>query len=154
LSLPKLPRAGFSPSIAKRPIVSPEAKPYSIDQKSPCWRFAMLDWGGPFGFDNMKDDDLRVLHNRLKNLESMKWGEILRAPRGSGGTENHLISISELCADAQRRLTELKHNDLDEMLSVTISGKRRLWGKLVNEIVYVVWWDPEHLICPSAKKHT
>jgi len=95
--------------------------------------------------------ELEKLQKRIKHLEGMTWGEILRASRGSGNTLHHEVEIEKICADANRRLRRLRYDDLDTLFSLSVNGRRRLWGKRVNEILYIVWWDPHHTVCPSLK---
>lgn len=35
-----------------------------------------------------------------------------------------------------------------------ITAKERVWGLLVEDVFYLLWWDPEHEVCPSHLKHT
>lgn len=68
--------------------------------------------------------------------------------------KNHHIKISDLCKSAQDRLAELRYRDIDELFSLHLTSKNRVWGILRQGVLSLLWWDPEHQICPSAKKHT
>jgi len=43
----------------------------------------------------------------------------------------------------------MKQYDVDEMLSLRLSGTERVWGILADGICTLVWWDPEHRLCPA-----
>jgi hypothetical protein len=54
---------------------------------------------------------------------------------------------------AQKRAKELEWDD-SELFSLRLEGKLRLWGRRGGAILYLLWFDPEHLVCPSRKKDT
>lgn len=92
---------------------------------------------------------LELLQDRVKAFETMTWKEIRAA-----GKDHHSISVSRLVKAAQDRLLELELDDTDELFSLRISAKKRLFGIVDRMIFRVLWWDAEHEICPSHKKHT
>ncbi|MEM7583554.1 MAG: hypothetical protein AAF560_09265 [Acidobacteriota bacterium] len=87
---------------------------------------------------------------KLKNFEMMTWSEILVA----GKKRNHSIPLEDLSKPARDRLVEIKLDDRDALISLRLSGLERIWGFLEDGTFYLVWWDPEHRVCPSYKKHT
>jgi len=101
----------------------------------------------PFGWHEIERVKLDEIRNKLANFESMTWGEIL-------GRNSHLIPVGDICKGARDRLEALKQDDIDELLSLRLSGKQRIWGILEEQALKLLWWDPEHLVCPSQKKHT
>jgi len=119
-------------------------------QASPSWRIHMLEFCDPFGWHQVDQSTIEKIRVRLKNLETMTWAEILH----EGGRRNHLVKVSDLCRGAKLRLTALKQDDVDEILSLTLAAKGRIWGILENSVVRLLWWDPEHRVRPSHKKHT
>jgi len=40
------------------------------------------------------------------------------------------------------------------MYAIRLSGKKRVWGIREGRLFSLVWWDPEHTVGPSEKKHT
>lgn len=68
--------------------------------------------------------------------------------------KNHHVSTSDLSEKAWRRLKDLKLEDVEQLFSLRISGKERVWGVLTQGVLEVLWWDPKHEVCPSHKKHT
>ena len=56
---------------------------------------------------------------------------------------------------ARDRLQKLKLDDIDELMSFRISGKERVWSiRQLNNVMKVLWWDPNHEIYPIRKRHT
>ena len=95
-----------------------------------------------FSLINMRQILLKIL-----SFQNMQWHEI-----GTGGS--HSVKICDLNKKAQKRLTELCLDDVDSLYSIRISGKERLWAIPDNAVLRLLWWDPEHKVCPSNKKHT
>lgn len=82
----------------------------------------------------------------IKHYESMKWQDIF--------SRDHRVKLSRLVPAAQKRLISLRLDDVDELWRFGMNSRKRLWGVRFNAIFYVLWWDPEHAVCPSTKKHT
>lgn len=143
----------YSASGRKEPtnIVNPK----SFYDQTPVWSFWRCDfehdrWG--IGLHNRY---LPELLRRLKAFEGMKWKEILSDTAGrNSNTKNHIVAVSDLDKKVQKRLEELKLDDFDEICSLTITGVRRLWGIVIDGTFYVVWFDVNHEIYPSSKRHT
>lgn len=120
-----------------------------ISAKNFCWRFSDLDMGGPFGWQNVDPLELmQVIIPKLHDYESMTWAE-MDGPSGS-----HSIDKGDLCREAQDRLDEIGMSDVEALFSVRITGARRVWGVKNIAILRVLWWDPEHQVCPSKLKNT
>jgi hypothetical protein len=80
----------------------------------------------------------------------MTWQEILSATGGrSHGNNSHNISVSELIKEARDRLAEINLDDVDELFSLRLEGKIRIWGMLDNDVLKILWYDPKHEICPQ-----
>jgi hypothetical protein len=56
--------------------------------------------------------------------------------------------------EAQRRLTEIDRDEQAQLFSIRIAAKKRIWGIRDIVILRLLWWDPNHEVCPSPKKHT
>ena len=104
----------------------------------------------PYGWHALDQNKIYDILSRLKSLESMRWSEILV----TGKKRNHPIPISFLNKPARDRLSYLKLDDYDQVLSLGLSGKERIFGLWDNGIVRLLWWDPGHNVCPYYKKHT
>lgn len=101
----------------------------------------------PFGWREIDGKLLLEIREKLKSFESMKLSEII-------GKDNHPVEVSRLCKRAQDRLDELHLDDIEQLLSLHLTGPKRVWGILEHNVVILLWWDPNHEICPSLKKHT
>lgn len=71
-----------------------------------------------------------------------------------GRKGSHLIAVSDLAKNAQRRLEEIGQADVDEVYSLRFGGQKRIIGIRSGDALKILWWDPEHQVCPSQKKHT
>lgn len=141
----KKPRVAFSTGGGGK---EPRSDERSYKQSTPLWAFSMLDLGGPWCWSCMDAASIRLVHERLKNFETMTWSEI-------EGPENHPLSPSSLSREATRRLDELERDDLAESLfSLRVTGAKRVIGVRHQHIFKIMWWDPEHTVAPSKKKHT
>lgn len=132
----KTPKAGVNPE--------------EFYDSSPSWRASKLQMVEPYGWHELDISTLYGIHQKLSQFESMSWKDILVKSR----TSNHLVSIDKLCKPARDRLTAMALDDVDEILSLRLSGKERVWGILDRGTVNLLWWDPNHEICPSTLKHT
>ncbi len=120
------------------------------DHEKLSWQVYLLDFGGPWGWDNLDADTLKYIHGKLAQFETMTWAEINHPNTGC-----HPIKLKELGNEAQKRLTQIKLIGVEEELfSLRLSGRERLWGIRERHIFKILWWDPRHEIYPVAKKHT
>lgn len=94
-----------------------------------------------------KDRFLEEILPKLQAFETMTWGQIL-------GRNNHQVPVYRLSKDAQKRLQTCKLDDVDTLVSLRLAGLTRVWGIRRQRTLRVLWWDPEHKVCPSKKKHT
>ena len=142
----KRPRIKKTPPTKKK--VRPERRIVSDDSRRPCWRINSVDRDGPWSCMEIDHKIFwKEIFQRIRDFETMTWHEIHR-------TGSHAIPVSEICHEAKTRLEEIGRGDTDELFSLRLTGKQRLWGIRDREILRILWWDPEHRVCPSAKKHT
>lgn len=143
----KSPVAVMQVSSQKKPHYEPAPDPNSA---FPSWRVALLEMVGPFGWHEIDKDKLSQVREKLANFESMTWNETLVTHKH----QNHSVTLDKLCKDALDRLREIKQDDIESLVSLRLTGKERVWGIRQGEVLKVLWWDPEHLVCPSLKTHT
>lgn len=113
---------------------------------SPSWRFSTVDNDGPFAWPSGTETENQILQ-KLRQFDSMRWPEIV-------GSDHHAIGIDRVSKEAQNRLAKIQQDDLDEVFSFHFSGKTRIIGIREMNVIKLLWWDPEHQVCPSVKKHT
>lgn len=118
--------------------------------KKPSWRLSRLEKYGPGGWQKLAmEDGLRALA-ALGELERLTWREILQRD----GKRNHVIPVYKLEKFAQEHLKRTKLADVDDLISLRVSGKERLWGIPQGSALLVLWWDPDHRIYTVSKKNT
>lgn len=128
---------------ADKKIVAMPSQPAA---STPSWRFSKVDCNGPFPWPSNTDTEQQIIQ-KLRLFDSMTWKEI-------EGPDHHAIGVESLSKDAQDRLREIKLDDQDEIFSFHFQGKPRIIGIREFNVVRLLWWDPEHGVCPSKKKHT
>lgn len=145
----KRPKSNFTPSDEKKPRRSPQNDPATIVDIKPCWRFGMLDLKGCWGWEKIeKRDQLLEIVEKLKNFETMTWGEI------DSSNKNHLIPCDKITREARDRLAQLKLDDMEDIYSIRLKSRERIWGKREIEAFYIIWWDPDHTVYPVSPKNT
>ena len=141
----KNPRRGRAPKGKKK---ASSVRTPSTQNKQLVWKVSKIDDEGQWGWNNISCPDfLRNIWDKMRNFETMTWGQIL-------GRSHHMIPVNDIIKPAQERLRELKHDDQEELVSFRIGGRERLWAIRSETEAFLLWWDPNHEICPSPKKHT
>lgn len=128
--------------------------PESYLNKNPVWAFHRCDLFHPKWSITRCSSFYQDILDKLISYEGQSWGEIQSASGGrTFGTNNHFENVADLTKDAQKRITEL-HLDIDQIFSLRLTATTRLYGILENGTFYILWYDPNHEIYPSAKKHS
>jgi hypothetical protein len=156
----KKPKWKLSPPREKRPHFSKiplgdksvrvVENPESTESKTIVWHVKLVDHEGPFGWCGMagKREMMRYIHDKLGNFETMTWAEI------KANKQNHQCPVAETSQEAQKRLREINLDQYDELFSLRLSGKERIWGIREQRVFRILWWDPKHQVYPSYKKYT
>lgn len=145
----------------KRPHARNEPKPRdkrpghqdeedSPNDANPSWQLRLLDTEGPFGWQELRAQKIWEIRSKLGQFESMTWHEILIR----GKNFHHSIAIDQLAPEARKRLEDLQQDDVEALVSLRLSARERIFGIREGSILEILWWDPEHRVCPSEKKHT
>lgn len=121
--------------------------PNSYFSWNPSWNFSKCDFEhSKWSLQN--SDVFQEIIPKLISFERRTWGDII-----SDRKHNHWIDTSKLTKEAQDRLLEIQLFN-DSLFSLHLTGTLRLFGYIENGVYYIVWYDPNHEICPSPKKHT
>lgn len=142
----KKPKKKKQPDFAKKP--RKDRSLTDIPLVSPVWQTGAIDLDGPWGWK--KIDHNLFFSNilpKIQNFEGMSWHEIL-------GRNSHEVNIGQLSKNAQKRLADLKLDDFETLVSLRLTGPQRVWGIKIQNVFKILWWDPNHEVCPSAIKHT
>lgn len=121
--------------------------PDSYFSMHPSWNFSKSDLQNT-KWSLYNSDFLNEVLPKLIDFERRIWSDIV-----SDKKHNHWIDTSNLIKEAQDRLIELKIF-YDSLFSLRLTGTVRLFGYIENGIYYIIWYDQNHEICPSNKKHT
>lgn len=89
------------------------------------------------------------LLRKMDDWASMRWGEI-----DNNKKHYHMTGLDGLCSEAVDRLRYLEFADGDRLACLRFSSTQRLWGVRDADRFRILWWDPEHRVYPSRKKHT
>lgn len=138
---------GARPGTIKTPI---DKHGHSSNDMQISWRFSMLELVKPFGWHELELAKLLQIHKKLGDLESKTWNELLVKEF----KHYHPVAKERLSPEARQRLEELNQEDVDELITLRLSSTERVWGIRNDAVLKVLWWDPNHLVCPSPKKHT
>ena len=133
-----------SPQAGKTPVSSAATKKHG----SIVWSFSKFDDHAFCTPEQHKGDAFFEIAKRLKSCELRPWEDIVASPR------DHLIPVNKICKEAQGRLKKRKQDDIDALWCFRVNAKKRLWGTDEGNILRIMWWDPEHRICPSLKSNT
>lgn len=112
---------------------------------TPVWRVGRLEMVDPFGWHVLDARGVEDVRLRLKDFESMTWMEILVG----GRKQHHPIQVDRLCKAARDRLAELELDQIEELVSLRVNARARIFGIRDANVLDVLWWDPDHAICPS-----
>jgi len=134
-------------SATNRPVQKVvKTKEHQIDNR-PAWRFSTVDRDGPFAWPKGDQKELEIV-GKLHDFDSMTWIDI-------SGKQHHYLSPSSLSKEAKQRLEELELDDeIDNLFSFHLKGKSRIIAIKHANIAKLFWFDPEHQVAPSKKKHT
>ena len=141
----KGPRSLFNPS-AKKTIKSEYEEDWR--EMHPAWRVSLLVIQTPFGWSKLDPATAEQVRERLSSYESMKWKEIVPSYR------SHFIKATDLCKDARDHLAQIEQDDTDSIVSLGIDQTTRVFGILEHNILKVLWFDPDHEVCPTQKPNT
>lgn len=144
----KKPSWAISPSPSKTPKT--KAQPESTDTQTIAWHFGLRDKDhAAWGWDKLSSEGFMNLLHELCHLETMTWAELAKAVGDKrSGNKHHLINITDCCKDAQTRLEELKQEDIDQLFSLRLTNKLRLFGIRNGRVLRLIWHDPDHSVYP------
>lgn len=112
----------------------------------PRWSFRFVDHRGPWCFSAMKGKQLGKVLKRLGEFEGMTFEQLT-------ATGSHDLAPEAVSPEAFKRLRKINLEDGADMLySLRMDGRRRIIALRDLSAVYILWWDPEHEVCPVHKE--
>lgn len=139
----KRPKTKFEPQVSKTPKKGFDENPYKL---KPAWRVGQMEMCDPYGWHELGVAALADIREKLKSFETMLLGDFVGPKKSS-----HLVDVEQLSKAARDRLAELRLDDYEQLLSLRLTGRKRIWGILEHNVVILLWWDPEHQVCPSLR---
>jgi len=141
----KKPVLSQIPSVEKAPrfLGSP-----NIEDTYIAWRFGTSDSGGPFSCASLQPEECQRLWERLRAFEGMNAAQLQAA--GS----LHPVPQRSMSRAAKNRLREIKLDDVDGLHSFHVTAACRFWCMKHLNIFCLLWWDRNHEVYPTPKKHT
>lgn len=143
----KKPKISSDINISDERKLKISENPNSYFDSNPSWSFKKCDLENQ-KWSLKKSDIFTDIIPKLISFERRKWGDII-----SDNYHNHWISYEDLSKEAQERLNELNLY-YDALFSLRLTNTLRLFGYIENGVFYIIWYDPHHEVCISAKKHT
>lgn len=105
-----------------------------------------MDLEGPFGWKRANAQDFQQIFDRLKSFETMTW-QAIDQTKSCG-----FMPVEQMSKEAQDRLEETGRDEYDALYKLRITQKGRLWGVRMEQVLHLLWWDPEHLVYPMNIK--
>jgi hypothetical protein len=139
----KTHRAAYTPSDNKSPRVAEAPSEHS----RPEFKTEQMDMEGHWGCGHLQGLQIQKVLQRIFECQKLTWQELQQ-------TKSHLVNVADLVPEAQKRLDKIKKDDLDQLYSLRLSGRERIWGIKEGNIFWLFCWDPGHEVCLSHKKHT
>jgi hypothetical protein len=139
----KTPKTLVSPVENK----TPKTGVIHSDDCHPDFKAEQMDQEGPWGWAHFDSSEMQELFKKLFESQKLTWQDL----RNNG---SHFVNREDLSSEAQKRLLHLENEDLDHLFSLRLTGPKRIWGIKEGNILWLLWWDPNHQVCPSLKKHT
>lgn len=144
------PRGKKQPNSPKNPPAAgkqPHTSPVTDADERPSWGFSILDCAGPFGRRVTLKEVMEIL-DFLPEIERLSWKAVTKRP-----SKHHHVPRMKICKEAQQRL---KNRDIhaEALISLRMTAKKRIWGIREGTVFHLLWWDPEHEVCPTEKRHT
>ncbi len=136
LQVGKTPRTAFDPG--------------SFYKRNPSWRVRRVELVDPFGWHALDKGKLTEVRQKLANFESMTWSDILVRAKN----QNHAVRVQQLCSQARKRLAQMGLDEFEDLVSLRLSARERVWGILAEGVLELLWWDPDHKVCPSLPRNT
>ena len=138
------PRQDQTPPPSSR---NPTSPPADLSNKLFIWNTEKVDLDSEYGWNKATIGIvLQKIIPKLQHFGSMTWEDVKK-------TGSHFIDLDKCSKEAEDRLGEIEL-EVEQLFSLRIDGEKRIFGWRQASVFYVLWWDPEHKVCPSQKKGT
>lgn len=140
---------GKKPKVKRSPAPRKQPSTGGVEPEAPgllTWRLADADMDGRWGWRSFDGAHLDELHRDLVGAERETRRELERRKRIKA------IPVEHVCREAQERLVKIGGEEHDTLweLRIATSRKQRVWGIVRESVFHLLWWDPEHTVCPAG----
>ena len=151
----KRPRRDQRTQLAETRKVGKQYEPDDYLSSHISWRFSRMDRGGDWGYEQINTNNAwEDVFQKLQNFDSMTWDALLKDLRGrSRGNANHEVPREMLSKKARDRLNRIGRLDIEEVFSLRLTNKGRIFGVRNGSVLEILWYDPKHEVCPSTKRN-
>lgn len=137
----------------------PDAAQTPNSRRTPSFSFRHANTGGSPPHSFTPGNDAEAILGFICSVSSSTWQELGDMRTGDAGKRHrlhHEIPISSLPQAAQTSLSNRRLDEIvsDDLYRFRLNGTARLWGFREGDTFHVLWWDPDHEVYPSSKRHT
>jgi hypothetical protein len=109
---------------------------------------SLIDFEGNWGWSKLADGHVTTLHELIKTCEGETLAKLKHEKRAKQ------IPITQLCRAAQARLPRIGLEDREKLWELRFGHRKwRAWGLVEGSVFNLVWWDPDHTVCPGVPKN-
>jgi hypothetical protein len=112
---------------------------------------------GCFSFYELATGELFKILEKLNKYRMFQWKQ-MESPRifaPYGAVSCHKMPISELTTRKMIEKHFLDHRlDYDELYQIEATGKQRIWGIRKDDVLYLLWNDPNHSFYKTEPRNT
>jgi hypothetical protein len=133
------------------------ADPMQYNGEKPTWSFKRMSKENVWIFTpketiciSNETFDSKCIIAKLAEYENLSWNDIKLQTHGKHRKSKHHFvhdNIDKLHVEARRRLNELEISE--NIFSLRLSGKERIYGILESKTLEILWYDQNHEIYPT-----
>ena len=136
-----------APKGGKTAVITPED---GTNWMRACWRIQRVQLVDPYGWHELSLAQLGEMQNKLAQIEEKTWNEIFVEDK----KRNHPIPVADFDCPRAKRWMRANLPREDELWTLYLSTTERVWGIRRDGAFHIIFWDPNHKIKISHKKHT
>jgi len=138
---------GNAPKGGKTAVITPED---GTNWMRACWRIQKLQLVNPYGWHELNAAEVLRMRQKLSQFEQRTWNEIFVRDKGY----NHSVPVADFdCPHAKQWMSQNLPRE-DELWTLYLGSTERVWGLRRECAFHVIFYDPDHQIKVSLKKHT
>ena len=102
-----------------------------------------------------QSEEAKGLIEFICEMSKLTWREI-RVQTADGHKRHHSQPVDKISRVARARLAARHLDEIipDDLFRFRVSGKKRLWGFVSDDVFHALWWDPDHNVYPTEPMNT